>query len=212
MPSAAAFPMSSSENDWKLSENGQHYTFTKPLLKSDNDDRDYRLIRLSNKLEVLLIHDKDTDKSSAALDVHVGHLSDPVSKKKKEARARQMEEALTMMIQIKNDLQGLAHFCEHLLFMGTEKYPKENDYNQYLAEHSGHSNAFTGMENTNYYFEVGQEWLEGALDRFAQFFISPLFSDGCTERELKAVDSGKIETSGSEVDVVGRFTNGRLVF
>ncbi|CAO3650854.1 unnamed protein product [Cunninghamella echinulata] len=73
--------------------------------------------------------------------------------------------------------------------MGTEKYPKENDYNQYLSEHSGFSNAFTGVENTNYYFEVGQEYLEGALDRFAQFFISPLFSDSCTERELKAVDS-----------------------
>jgi insulysin len=79
--------------------------------------------------------------------------------------------------------------------MGTEKYPKENDYNQYLSEHSGHSNAFTGMENTNYYFEVAQEWLEGALDRFAQFFISPLFSDSCTERELKAVDSGKLQQS-----------------
>lgn len=74
--------------------------------------------------------------------------------------------------------------------MGTEKYPKENDYNQYLSEHSGFSNAFTGVEDTNYYFEVGQEHLEGALDRFAQFFISPLFSDSCTERELKAVDSG----------------------
>lgn len=89
-------------------------------------------------------------------------------------------------------MQGLAHFCEHLLFMGTEKYPKENDYNQFLSEHSGFSNAFTGVEDTNYYFEVGQEHLEGALDRFAQFFISPLFSDGCTERELKAVDSGKL--------------------
>lgn len=76
--------------------------------------------------------------------------------------------------------------------MGTEKYPKENDYNQYLSEHSGFSNAFTGVEDTNYYFEVGQEHLEGALDRFAQFFISPLFSDGCTERELKAVDSGRV--------------------
>lgn len=74
--------------------------------------------------------------------------------------------------------------------MGTEKYPKENDYSQYLSEHSGFSNAFTGVENTNYYFEVGHEYLEGALDRFAQFFISPLFSDSCTERELKAVDSG----------------------
>lgn len=78
--------------------------------------------------------------------------------------------------------------------MGTEKYPKENDYNQYLSEHSGFSNAFTGVEDTNYYFEVGQEHLEGALDRFAQFFISPLFSDSCTERELKAVDSGKQPT------------------
>lgn len=92
---------------------------------------------------------------------------------------------------LQDDLQGLAHFCEHLLFMGTEKYPKENDYNQYLAEHSGFSNAFTGVENTNYYFEIGHEYLGGALDRFAQFFISPLFSASCTERELRAVDSGE---------------------
>ncbi|KAI7897701.1 Metalloenzyme, LuxS/M16 peptidase-like protein [Cokeromyces recurvatus] len=156
----------SSFSDWELASNGNYWTYTRKLEKSDNDDRDYRLIKLAtNDLEVLLVHDKDTDKSSAALDVHVGHISDPT------------------------DLQGLAHFCEHLLFMGTEKYPKENDYNQYLSEHSGFSNAFTGVEDTNYYFEVGQEYLEGALDRFAQFFISPLFSDSCTERELKAVDS-----------------------
>ncbi|KAI7866288.1 Metalloenzyme, LuxS/M16 peptidase-like protein [Spinellus fusiger] len=151
---------------WELSDSGKYWTYTQPLEKSDNDDRHYRLIQLaSNDLQVLLMHDRDTDKSSAALDVHVGHLSDPA------------------------DLQGLAHFCEHLLFMGTTKYPKENEYSQYLSDHSGFSNAFTGLENTNYYFEVGQEHLEGALDRFAQFFISPLFSDSCTERELKAVDS-----------------------
>ncbi|RCH79537.1 Insulinase (Peptidase M16), partial [Rhizopus stolonifer] len=155
-----------SSSDWELASNGNYWTFVRSLEKSDNDDRSYRLIKLaSNDLQVLLVHDKDTDKSSAALDVHVGHISDPA------------------------DLQGLAHFCEHLLFMGTEKYPKENDYSQYLSEHSGFSNAFTGVEDTNYYFEVGQEYLEGALDRFAQFFISPLFSDSCTERELKAVDS-----------------------
>ncbi|KAI9321267.1 Metalloenzyme, LuxS/M16 peptidase-like protein [Dichotomocladium elegans] len=155
-----------SPSDWELSSNGKYWTFMRPLEQSDNDDRHYRLIKLaSNDLQVLLIHDGDADKSSAALDVHVGHLSDP------------------------DDLQGLAHFCEHLLFMGTEKYPKENDYNQYLSEHAGFSNAFTGVENTNYYFEIGHEHLGGALDRFAQFFISPLFSASCTERELKAVDS-----------------------
>ncbi|RUS32698.1 Metalloenzyme, LuxS/M16 peptidase-like protein [Jimgerdemannia flammicorona] len=151
---------------WVKHPSGTHYVYTLPLEKSDNDDREYRLIRLaSNQLETLLIHDRETDKSSAALDVHVGHLSDP------------------------DDLQGLAHFCEHLLFMGTERYPRENDYNQFLSEHSGHSNAFTSLENTNYYFEVAYDYLEGALDRFAQFFIAPLFSEGCTERELRAVDS-----------------------
>jgi insulysin len=76
--------------------------------------------------------------------------------------------------------------------MGTTKYPKENDYFQYCSEHSGHSNAYTDSEHTNFYFEISADYLEGALDRFAQFFICPLFSESCTERELKAVDSGKL--------------------
>jgi insulysin len=65
----------------------------KPLL----DKRSYRLVRLGNKLEVLLIHDPETDKASAAIDVNVGSFSDP------------------------EDMPGLAHAVEHMLFMGTEK-------------------------------------------------------------------------------------------
>ncbi|KAJ3205957.1 Insulinase (Peptidase M16), partial [Dinochytrium kinnereticum] len=75
---------------------------------------------------------------------------------------------------------------------GTEKYPVENDYSQFLNEvGGGYSNAFTSSENTNFFFEVASEGeaFEGALDRFAQFFIAPLFDESCTERELKAVDS-----------------------
>ncbi|PWN91280.1 hypothetical protein FA10DRAFT_249471 [Acaromyces ingoldii] len=139
--------------------------FDKPLETSLLDDRAYRLIRLQNGLEALLIHDAETDKSSAAMDVRVGHLSDP------------------------EELQGLAHFCEHLLFMGTEKYPRENEYSEYLSHHSGSSNAYTGLENTNYFFDVGHAHLEGALDRFAQFFLQPLFDPSCSEREIRAVDS-----------------------
>lgn len=129
------------------------------------DDRQYRVVTLPNQLEALLIHDPDADKASAALDVNVGAFADP------------------------EDLPGLAHFCEHLLFMGTEKYPSENDYNQYLAEHSGNANAYTAADETNYFFEVSAEYLEGALDRFAQFFIAPLFSASCKDREIRAVDS-----------------------
>lgn len=84
--------------------------------------------------------------------------------------------------------------------MGTKKYPKENEYSQYLSAHSGSSNAYTGATSTNYYFEVAAQKAEeadaaessplyGALDRFAQFFIEPLFLDSTLDRELRAVDS-----------------------
>lgn len=73
--------------------------------------------------------------------------------------------------------------------MGTDKYPDENEYGEYLAAHGGYSNAFTAEEHTNYFFEVAAEFLDGALDRFAQFFIAPLFNPNGTERELLAVDS-----------------------
>jgi insulysin len=139
---------------------------TQSILRPDLDQRQYRYLKLkSNALPILLISDAQTDKSAAALDVNVGHLQDP------------------------HDLPGLAHFLEHLLFMGTQKYPKENEYSEYLTEHGGFSNAFTAAAHTNYYFEVAATGLEGALDRFSQFFIAPLFSESCTERELLAVDS-----------------------
>ena len=45
-------------------------------------------------LQVLLVSDPSTDKAAAAMDVHIGHMSDPPN------------------------LPGLAHFCEHMLFLG----------------------------------------------------------------------------------------------
>jgi len=76
-----------------------------------------------------------------------------------------------------------------MLFLGTEKYPKEDDYNEFLARHGGYSNAYTSGTQTVFHFAVNKEHLPGAMDRFAQFFLSPLFTDSATERELNAVDS-----------------------
>ena len=53
------------------------------------------------------------------------------------------------------------------------------------------SNAYTSMENTNYYFDVQQEHFAGALDRFAQFFIKPLFTQSATDRELNAIECAR---------------------
>ncbi|KAI0439248.1 peptidase M16 inactive domain-containing protein [Xylaria telfairii] len=86
--------------------------------------------------------------------------------------------------------------------MGTKKYPEENAYNVYLSSHSGSSNAYTGATSTNYYFDISARPsngkdpsetnispLHGGLDRFAQFFIEPLFLPSTLDRELRAVDS-----------------------
>ncbi|KAG5354057.1 hypothetical protein C0989_009755 [Termitomyces sp. Mn162] len=160
--------------DWSLASSGlapPYSIYNKPIQKSEQDDRDYRIIRLENGLHATLIHDANADKAAASLDVAVGHLYDPA------------------------DMPGLAHFCEHLLFMvntlllGTEQFPKENEYSEYLAKNNGSANAYTSTSNTNYYFNVATPALAGALERFAGFFHSPLFPPSCTTRELNAVDS-----------------------
>ncbi|XP_013911111.1 PREDICTED: insulin-degrading enzyme-like [Thamnophis sirtalis] len=138
---------------------------TNEIIKSPEDKREYRGLELANGIKAVLISDPTTDKSSATLDVHIGSLSDPIN------------------------IPGLSHFCEHMLFLGTKKFPKENEYSQFLSEHGGSSNAFTSGEHTNYYFDVSHEHLEGALDRFAQFFLCPLFDESCKDREVNAVDS-----------------------
>lgn len=113
----------------------------------------------------MLIQDDEADKSSAALDVHVGAALDP------------------------KPLFGTAHFLEHMLFMGTEKYPSENEYAEFIINNGGCDNAWTNMTDTNYHFDVSNEAFGEALDRFAQFFLSPLLSESATDREMKAVDS-----------------------
>uniref|UniRef100_A0A0E0KDF5 Peptidase M16 N-terminal domain-containing protein n=1 Tax=Oryza punctata TaxID=4537 RepID=A0A0E0KDF5_ORYPU len=85
--------------------------------------------------------------------------------------------------------QGLAHFLEHMLFMGSSEFPDENEYDSYLSKHGGSSNAFTETEYTCYHFEVKREYLKGALDRFSQFFVSPLVKAEAMDREILAVDS-----------------------
>ena len=60
-------------------ETAAHWAYAKPIQKSQQDDREYRLIRLENGLQAMLIQDAKADKAAASLDVAVGHLHDPVS-------------------------------------------------------------------------------------------------------------------------------------
>lgn len=135
------------------------------VAKSDNDNRDYRYLTLSNNLRVLLISDSAAEKAAAALNVHVGSHQNPKQR------------------------PGLAHFLEHMLFLGTEKYPQAGDYQEFISQHGGDNNAYTAEENTNYFFDVENSSLEPALDRFAQFFIAPVFDASYIDHEKNAINA-----------------------
>lgn len=131
---------------------------------SPNDQRQYQHIRLANQLDVVLISDPTAEKSAAALSVDVGWLNDPATQ------------------------QGLAHFLEHMLFMGTARFPDPDGYGNFMRQHGGTTNAFTN-QLTNYMFEINHSHYEEALDRFADFFKAPLLLPDYVEKERHAVNS-----------------------
>jgi insulysin len=135
------------------------------MVKSPTDTRDYLTFKLPNQLQVLVISDPHADKAAASLSVAVGSGSDP------------------------KEREGLAHFLEHMLFLGTEKYPNAGTYQRFINEHGGSHNAYTAFDETNYFFDVNSDDLEPALDQFAQFFIAPLLDAQYVEREKHAVHS-----------------------
>ncbi len=135
------------------------------IIQSPLDPRAYRALELDNGLKVLLVSDPATDRSAASLDVHIGSGSDP------------------------DEWQGLAHFLEHMLFLGTQKYPEAGEYKKFIDDHGGNNNAYTSFSHTNYYFDISADHLRPALDRFSRFFIDPTFDATFVNRERAVVHS-----------------------
>ena len=136
-----------------------------PFDRPCTDSYLYRHVVLDNGLECLLVSDPSAEKSAASCDVRVGSLSDP------------------------ENVPGLAHFLEHMLFYSSEKFQEEDAYSKFISEHGGKTNAYTSNESTNFHFDVNSDHLKGGLDRFAQFFICPTISEDGVLREARAVDS-----------------------
>mmetsp|Transcript_5248 Transcript_5248/g.7772 ORF Transcript_5248/g.7772 Transcript_5248/m.7772 type:complete len:708 (+) Transcript_5248:68-2191(+) len=140
-------------------------TILPDIVKGDADWRLYRSIKLQNGVTCVFVHDKESKTTACSVAVGAGASHDP------------------------RELSGIAHFTEHMCFLGSEAYPEENEFKKYLASHGGRSNASTSMSQTVYKFDVLAEHAEKAIDIFSNFFISPLFTQSGTDRELNAVDS-----------------------
>ncbi len=103
------------------------------IKKSKNDLLIYEAYKLENDLLVIFIEDKTTKLSSVVMNVNRGSYNDLKSH------------------------QGTAHLLEHMLFMGSEKYPDSDYYNKYINHHGGESNAWTSTNDTLFYHKIINE-------------------------------------------------------
>lgn len=151
-----------------------------PSVNTQNiNGMEFSSIVLPNQLDVLIVSDARFKKSSAAMAVAVGSLEDPET------------------------AQGMAHYLEHMLFLGTKEFPKSDEYSTFMETNGGWDNAYTSDEVTNYMFEVDNQAIDGALHRFSRFFSTPLFDATYLEREKNAVNSEfekNIKQDGWRVD------------
>ncbi|XP_056282428.1 nardilysin-like isoform X2 [Pseudoliparis swirei] len=184
------------------------------IVKSPSDPKQYRYLVLDNGLRALLIsdyssaaeddegeeeeeeeddEDESGDETEEEDDDDYGRGSDDdEGKKKKKNSEKQSAAALCVGVgsfSDPGDLPGLAHFLEHMVFMGSQKYPSENGFDSFLKRHGGSDNASTDCERTVFQFDVQRRGFKEALDRWAQFFICPLMIRDAIDREVEAVDS-----------------------
>ena len=101
-----------------------------PRIQAPTDTATFRRFTLDNGMRVLLVSDPRFNKSGASLVVNTGQIDDP------------------------RETEGLAHFLEHMLFLGTEKYPEVTEYSNFIKSNGGNNNAYTSSDHTNYQFDV----------------------------------------------------------
>ncbi|MBD2811428.1 pitrilysin [Xenorhabdus sp. Vera] len=133
--------------------------------KSDRDPRQYKAIQLHNGMTVLLVSDEKAIKSLAAVSIPVGHMENP------------------------DNQLGLAHYLEHMVLMGSKRYPDAGGFTEFLQKHGGSHNASTNANRTAFYLEVENDSLAEATDRLADALAEPLLDPVNADRERHAVDN-----------------------
>src|SRR5471032_1871587 len=117
---------------------------------------------LANGLRVILRHAPELKRSAAALRVAAGSHDVPAK------------------------WPGLAHFLEHLLFLGTERFPADDNLMSFVQHHGGQVNASTRERHTEFFFELPLPVFAQGLERLYDMLAHPRLelADQLREREV----------------------------
>ena len=97
---------------------------------------------------------------------------------------------LTMMVLVgagsryehkKNN--GIAHFFEHMVFKGSQKYPSSYDISSTIEGFGGQFNAFTSKDHTGYWVKAPNEHFETVSSVLSDMILHPLLVPEEIERE-----------------------------
>ncbi|MGL5478012.1 MAG: M16 family metallopeptidase [Clostridium sp.] len=101
--------------------------------------------------------------------------------------------SISVGVMIKNgsrneteDISGISHFIEHMLFKGTKKRSAKDIVSQ-IENVGGQLNAFTGKEITCYYIKSLSTHLELDLDILSDMILNSEFNDEEIEKEKNVV-------------------------
>ncbi|PVF99224.1 hypothetical protein CPB86DRAFT_757279 [Serendipita vermifera] len=162
-----------SQSEWERKDQddgGHYYEYTGSIELASCNKRKYRLILLSNGMQVMLIHDDKCEQAAASMCVGAGYLDDP------------------------DEMQGMAHLCEHLIFskirnIYIDAAGDQSTYFGYIKSRSGSANAFTLASTTSYYFDIVKDHMHEALKLFSESFLAPDFIAKSIAHELEILDS-----------------------
>ncbi|RPS14527.1 pyrroloquinoline quinone biosynthesis protein PqqF [Pseudomonas aeruginosa] len=97
---------------------------------------------------------------------------------------------------------GLAHFLEHLSFLGGAAFPGDERLMPWLQVRGGQVNASTRGRTTDYFFEVTAEHLGAGLARLIDMLARPLLDIDAQRREREVLEAEYLARSADEQTLI----------
>lgn len=148
---------------------------------------DYKLTKLKNGLRVLTVPMSGLESATVTVWVKVGSKAE------------------------KDEILGISHFLEHMVFKGSRKRPSAREISQVVDGIGGEFNAATGKEWTNFYIKARAGSIETAFDILSDMVLNPILDEDEIEREKGVIiEEKKMNDDNPMMDIPDLFEN--LIF